>query len=228
MENTTQPTNNQQPTTKIRYIKLCEFNRILTLAEIEKELSKMGAKILTNNKKELIRFEVYTNDDNPQKQEAIKNLALITRAYDSIGCGLTLNFIYNGCYYSFEYDDNPFMPIMYQKIKIDENGNYRGARYLYSSEDLNEKSWKAKNELCFSFGYDNFFKICNDEEIKELAAYHLEQIKKEIFTANESASYFDQYHPRDKQYNIFVDERSYMKEYFLREKAKEEIAHLVK
>lgn len=213
--------------TKTRFIKLCEYNRILVLAEIEKELFKMGAKILTNDKKEMIRFNVYTNDDNEQKRNAIKELALVTRAYDCIGCGLSLQFIYDGYYYSFEYEDNPFFPISYQKIKIDDNGNYSGARYLYSSDDLNEKSWKERKELCFSFGYDNFFKICTNEEIKELAAYHLEQIKKEIFTANESASYTDQYHPRDKQYNIFVNERSYMKEYYLREKTAEEIARRI-
>lgn len=212
---------------KTRFIKLCEFNRILTLAEIEKELFKMGAKILTNNKKENIIFNVYTNDDNEQKKQTIKNLALRTRAFDCIGCGLSLQFIYDNFYYSFEYDENPFFPIMYQKIKIDNNGNYNGARYLYSSDDLNNKSWKEKKELCFSFGYDNFFKICSDKDIKELAAYHLEQIKKEIFTACESASYTDQYHPRGKQYNIFIDEHSYMKEYFLREKTAEEIAHKI-
>lgn len=221
MENTT---TNQQ---KTRWIKLCEFNRLLTLAEIEKELLKLGAKILTNNKKENIIFKVYTNDDNEQKKNAIKKLALVTRAYDSIGCGLSLQFIYDGFYYSFEYDENPFFPIMYQKIKIDESGNYNGARFLYSSDDLNDKSWKAKKELCFSFGYDNFFKICTDEEIKELAAYHLEQIKNEIFTAFESSSYTDQYHPKNKEYNIFKSDKSYMQEYFLREKNAEEIAHRI-
>lgn len=210
-----------------RFIKLCEFNRLLTLAEIEKELLKMGAKILTNNKKENIIFNVYTNDDNEQKKQAIKNLALKARAYDCIGCGLSLQFIYDDFYYSFEYDDNPFMPIAYQKIKIDESGNYNGARYLYSSDDLNDKSWKEKKELCFSFGYDNFFKICTDEEIKELAAYHLEQIKSEIFTANESASYTDQHHPKNKEYNIFKSDKNYMQEYFLREKTAEEIAHRI-
>lgn len=212
---------------KTHFIKLCEYNRILTLAEIEKQLIKEGAKILTNNQKENIVFKVYTNDDNEQKKQAIKDLALINRAYNSIGCGLSLTFIYNGFYYSFEYDENPFFPIMYQKIKIDESGSYKGARYLYSSDDLNDKSWKARKELCLSFGYDNFFKICNDEEIKELAIYHLEQIKKEIFTANESASYTDQHHPRDKQYNIYENDKNYMKEYFLREKTAEEIAHRI-
>ena len=217
-------TNQEQ---KTRFIKLCEFNRILTLAEIEKLLIKEGAQILTNNHKENIVFKVYTNDDSEQKKQAIKDLALVTRAYDSIGCGLSLQFIYNGFYYSFEYDTNPFFPIMYQKIKIDENGNYNGARYLYSSDDLNDKSWKTRKELCLSFGYDNFFKICTDEEIKELAAYHLEQIKKVIFTANESASYTDQYHPKSKEYNIFKSDKNYFNDYFLREKTTEEIAHRI-
>lgn len=212
---------------KQRFIKLCEFNRILTLAEIEKELLRMGAQILTNDKEELIRFNVYTNDDNEQKKNAIKDLALVTRAFDCVGCGLSLQFIYDGFYYSFEYEENPFFPIMYQKIKIDESGNYNGARYLYSSDDLNNKSWKARKELCLSFGYDNFFKICTDEEIKELAAYHLEQIKKEIFTANESASYIDQYHPKNKEYNIFKSDKNYFNDYFLREKTAEEIAHKI-
>lgn len=212
----------KQNTPITRWVKLCEFNRILTLAEIEKELIKLGAKILTNNAKQSVIFGVYTNDDNPQKQKAIDELFLITRAYDTVGCGLSLEFVLNGFYYSFEYDENPFFPITYQKIAIDSEGNYTGARYCYSSEDLNNRSWKEKKELCFSFGYDNFFKICNDEEIKELAAYHLEQIKKEIFTGRESATYTDRFHPRGKIYNIYKD--VHLGKYFLREKNADEIA----
>jgi len=214
-------------TIKERWLKVCEFNRALTLAEIEKELIKEGATILTNKAKENIIFHVYTNDDDPQKQERIKNLSMMARAYDLTGFCLSLTFVFDGFYYEISYDDNPFMPITYRKIKVDKDGSYQGARYLYSSEDLNNKSWKEKKELCFSFGYDNFFKICSDEEIKELAQYHLKQIKKELFKGPESASYVDQYHPRNKVYNIYVDDRGFMKDYGLREKTSEEIAHRI-
>lgn len=192
---------------KKRYCKLSTYNRLLALKEIRKQLAKMGATVLIPGYYELYEMETYTNEDNAEKvaklKKDCKNIIVLRGDY---GEGLQLQFILNGFYYYISYDENPFMAIMYQKIKIEKDGSYKGARYLYSSDDLNDKSWKERQELCFSLGYDNLFRICNDEEIKEIATYHLEQIKKELIQkGKEAQTYSDHYHPRGAAYNIFED-----------------------
>ena len=175
-----------------------------TLKEIRRNLAKLGAVVLVPGYWEKFEMEIMTRDDDPDKvkklKEACKNIFALR---GDCGEGLSLDFMLDGFYYHISYDENPFFPLMYQKIKVNENGDYIGARFLYSSEDLNDRSWKKEKKLCFSFGYDNFFKICSNEDIKELASYHLEQIKNEIIKGVESASYCDQYHPKNKTYNIY-------------------------
>ena len=189
-----------------RFCKIDVYNRLKALKEIRKELSNMGATLLRRGYYKKYEMEVYTNDTDTDKIERLKreckNIFVLR---GDCGEGLQLEFVLDGFYYYISYDSNPFMPIMYQKIKINENGSYNGARYLYSSEELNNRSWAEKKELCFSFGYDNFFKICKSEDIKEIALYHLEQIKKEIIPGCESASYTDNYHPRNAEYSIYKD-----------------------
>ena len=207
---------------KKRYCKLDVYNRLLTIKEMRKQLAEIGAVLLMPKYYEKYEMEVYTNDTDTDKvkklKDACKNIIVLR---DDCGEGLSLQFIYGNAYYYISYDENPFMPITYCKIIIDENGNYTGARYYYSNEDLNNKSWAKNKTLCFSFGYDDFFKICTNETIKECALYHLEQIKKEIFNGRESEQYTDCNHPRNKQYNIY---ESYLGDrYGLRPMTKEEI-----
>ena len=211
------------PTEK-RYCKIDVYNRLIVLKEIRKELANMGATLLKRGYYKKYEMEVYTNDTDADKIEKLKreckNIFVLR---GGCGEGLRLEFILSGYYYYISYDSNPFMPIMYQKIKIDENGKYNGARYLYSSEDLNKKSWKEKKELCFSFGYDNLFKICKSEDIKEIALYHLEQIKKEIIAGFESGTYTDQHHPKNAEYSIYKD-RHNMDQYACAKMTAEELA----
>ena len=188
-----------------RYCKLSTYNRLLTLKEIRKELLKMGAVVLMPSYYEKYEMEVYTNDTDTEKAQKLKDQCKnICVLRGECGEGLSLSFILDNFYYHIEYDENPFFPITYSKIGIDKDGNYTGARYCYSSEDLNDKSWAKNKTLCFSFGYDDFFKICDKKTIKECAIYHLKQIKKVIINGRESASYCDHYHPKGKEYNIFV------------------------
>lgn len=210
---------NQQ---KKRWCYLSTYNRLETLKEIRRELAKMGATVLIPSYYELYEMEVMTRDDDTDKvkklKEQCKNIFVLR---GDCGEGLSLDFVLNGFYYHLSYDENPFFPCMYNKIKITNEGDYFGTRYLYSSEDLNNKLWAKNKTLCFSFGYDDFFKICTDETIKECATYHLEQIKKEIVEGSESSSYTDQYNPKDKRDNIFNSSKGFY--YNKRPMTKEEI-----
>lgn len=210
---------NQQ---KKRWCYLSTYNRLETLKEIRRELAKMGASVLIPSYYELYEMEVMTRDDDPNKvkklKEQCKNIFVLR---GDCGEGLSLDFILNGFYYHLSYDENPFLPCMYNKIKINNDGDYFGTRFLYSTEDLNNRSWGKNKTLCFSFGYDDFFKICTDEQIKECAAYHLEQIKKEIVEGGESSSYTDQYNPKEKHHNIFNYSKGFY--YNKRPMTKEEI-----
>lgn len=189
---------------KKRWCYLSTYNRLQTLKEIRKMLAEEGARVLIPAYYEIYEMEVMTRDDDTEKVKKLKeSCPNIKVLRGSCGEGLSLDFIKDGFYYHFEYDENPFMPATYNKIKIDTEGNYTGARYCYSSEDLNNRSWAKNKTLCFSFGYDDFFKICDSATIKECASYHLEQIKNEIIKGPESASYIDNYHPRNALYNIF-------------------------
>ena len=210
---------------KKSYLKVADYNRLLIIGMIERLLKKQGAQILTNNAKELVEYELYTNDDDEKKIEALrKQKHLIAHSYN-ITNAPSLCFILNSFYYEIEYDENPFFPIHYQKIKIDENGEYIGARYLYSSDDLNDKSWAKNKTLCLSFAYDNLWGLCSYYKLRKMAFYHLEQIKREIINGSESAIYTDHYHPRGAKYSIFKDNRSGFDRYFKRPKKAHEIAH---
>ena len=193
---------------KKRFCKLSTYNRLLTLKEIRKELAKMGAIVLMPADYEPYEIEVYTMETDTEKVQKLKSQCKNIIVYRwECSEGLSLSFIYEGFYYSISYDGNPFFPATYTKIAIDEQGNYTGARYCYSTEDLNKKSYATSKKLVFSFAYDDFFKICDKETIKECAIYHLEQIKNQIIAGGESATYCDHYHPRNATYNIFKSER---------------------
>lgn len=173
---------------ELRYNKISGYNRKQILNNIKTKIINDGGKILKYG--ELFEIKAYTNDTNTEKAKQIENLPSIFSYGYGYG-GDELKFILNGFYYEISYDENPFFPIIFRKIKINENGEYIGKRYCESNEDYNEKSYNKNKTFVFSFGYDNLFKICTAEEIDELAQHHYNQIKSFLFALPESEIYND-------------------------------------
>ena len=172
-----------------RYGKISDYNRTRILNEVSKMIEAEGGKIL-HGEREQYYFKPYTMETDEQKRKTVEELPPVKKwAYKYCSYGDTLSFIFNGYYYNISYDSNPFFPITYTKIKIDENGGYLGKRYCYSNEELNEIQYKKDGSFAFSICYDNLFKICNNDEILSMAQYHYEQMKSAIIKGRESEPY---------------------------------------
>ena len=171
--------------TEKRYYTLSTYNRVRILEQIKKMIISDGGTILQYKHAKAIEINLQTFDATKEQRAKLKTLPPLVVCSLGYGCP-SLHYIKNGFYYYIGYDDNPFFPIVFNKIKIDENGVYYGKRYLYSNEPINEKSYKKTGALALSLGYDDIFKICDDEQIKDLAEYHYNQIKNVIENGAES------------------------------------------
>lgn len=168
------------------YFSLNTYNRARIIEQIKKIIVADGGKILISKYAKLI--EVHLQTFNATKEQRARLEMLPPLLVCGLGCfgSLSLAYIKNGFCYYISYDENPFFPIVFNKIKVDENGNYYGKRYLYSNEPINEKSYKKDGVFALSLGYDDIFGICSDEQIKDLAEYHYNQIKNVIENGRES------------------------------------------
>lgn len=201
----------KQNTIETRYGKMSDYNRTRVLNEVAKMIQQDGGEILHGDRVKIM-FKPYTMEENEQKRKTVESLQPVEKwAYKYCGYGDTLSFIYNGYYYNISYDDNPFFPITYTKIKIDENGNYIGKRYSYSNEDLNEKQYKKDGNFAFSIGYDGLFKICGANDICKMAQYHYEQMKTAIINGRESETYNEKRRVKNYYDNGYHYERIYDK-----------------
>lgn len=172
-----------------RFVKVSNYNMTRIIEEVEKLIVNDGGKILENKKPYQMELECYTNETNPQKIEKLKTLpTIISNQLSNYFVSYSMYFVIDGYYYYVSYDDNPFLPMTFGKIKIDDKGNYQGKRYLESNESINEKAYK-NDDVGLSICFDNLFKICDDEEIKEMAKYHYEEIKRYIINGKESEIY---------------------------------------
>lgn len=171
-----------------RYNKIDGYNRKQILNNIKNKIKADGGKILKYGK--LYNIKAYTNDTNPERIEKIENLPALTCYGYGYG-GDELRFINGEYYYEISYDENPFFPITFRKIKINKNGEYIGRRYSDSNEEHNEKSYKKSGDFVFSLGYDGLYKVCTAEDIEEMAKYHYNQIKNFLYNQKESETYND-------------------------------------
>ena len=173
-----------------RYFKLNSYNRLRVLNEIKKMIVNDGGKILQYGK----QFEIHatTLEMDEQKRKKIESLPPVKYyGYGMNWGGMELKFVFNGYFYDIDYDGNPFFPIHFKKVKVNANGEYIGKRYVDTNEEYNERQWKKDQTFVFSFGYDDFFKICDDNDILEMAEYHYQQIKDFLFKLPESEVYND-------------------------------------
>lgn len=171
-----------------RYTRLCNYNIYRIIAEVKKLIIAEGGEILTDRTPHEINVERYTMETDAQKRaniDALPSLVVPSISATSL-YSPTIYYVKDGFYYYISYDDNPFFPITYSKIAIDSNGNYNGSRYIYSSDDINDRAWKKSNEIVFSIGYDAIWKIIDDETIKELAQDHYNAIKTYVENGRES------------------------------------------
>lgn len=187
MTNEAKTTNNETAVKK--YSKLSGYNRFRIWAEIEKLITADGGEIIRNRYKKEVTIQAYTSETDPKYIAKIDALPPIHFIGNEHWDSNTIEYIKSGYYYSISYDDNPFFPITFTKIKVDENGDYIGKRYLYSSDPPNEASFRKTGELCLSLAYDNIFKICTDDEVKEMAIYHYNQIITVIENGHEAQPY---------------------------------------
>lgn len=176
-------------THETRYGKVSDYNRTRILNQVKQFIIADGGTIIDNDMI-VYQYKAYTMETTPAKRAAVENLPPIMKTgYKYCGSGDTVKFILNGYYYSISYDDNPFFPITFSKIKIDENGDYIGKRYCYSNEPINDRQYKKDGTFAFNIGYDRLFCICSDDDIKEMAKYHYEQMKTVIIGGRESEIY---------------------------------------
>ena len=146
---------------KTLHFNISNFNRKRILKEVEELIVADGGVVLRGRYDEEIEI-------------CCKDLQSIK----TFGEWLHIYFILDGYFYNVSMDDNPFFPALYEKIKIDENGEYIGKRYLEETEN-------GYISMC----YDSIWKEMTDEEIKNHALKTFEEIKKEIINGRESTPY---------------------------------------
>ncbi len=152
----------------MQYRNLSNYNRIRVIQAVEKLLTEKGAKILRGHYDKPLEIKCYAHSDAPKYvQEKIEALPVITANSDS----LHLYFLLNGYMYKFSFDDNPFFPIHYMKVKVDENGEYVGKRYVYTTDD------GYKDTLDIHLCYDNLFKVIDDSVIDAMAKDFVKSIE---------------------------------------------------
>lgn len=160
-----------------QYRKLCTYNRYRILKEVKKILVKnYNATILQTRFDKPLNIKCYTMETNEEKRAKIEGLKSINVTSEH----LYLKFIINNYYYSFSFDDNPFFPIDYEKIKINDNGEYIGRRCIETTDDNYYNTLKI--HLC----YDSIFKIISDYQVKKMALDFVEQIKNYIENGHEN------------------------------------------
>ena len=184
--------------TEKRFLKVANYNLAIIIDLMKSILKEQGAEILEKGKKEYL-YIPYTNEENKEKIKKVNALKPLkaNSLYNS------LYFVLDNYYYYIEYNDNPLFPIYFSKIKVNENGEYKGKRYLYSSEEINDREYKKTNKIAFSIAYDKLWTICTNEELLELAKDQLKQIEKWVINGAESERYrrrCRQYYDNNKYY----------------------------
>lgn len=173
----------------VNYFRLSEYNSARILEKIAECITNDGGRVLRSkyDKNILAYCSTFGNCKNVEKRQQIEGQKpILTPFWRWSGGGL--RYVKNGFYYSISYDSSPLFPIIYQKIKIDENGGYYGRRYALSSEPLNDAEYKKSGDFVLSFCYDCIFGVCDDETINRIAKLHYEQIKNVIEGGKESES----------------------------------------
>lgn len=163
----------------MEFRKLNTYNRLRIISALEKLIEEKGGKILRSKYDHSIEIKCYAGiDASEELQKKIESLPIITC------CGsLHLFFLLNGYYYSFEMDDNPFFPIHYKKIKVNNNGEYIGKRYIYTTDD--NESDTLEIHLC----YDAIFKVIDDKVIEILARDFLKNLDGYFTKGKENSCY---------------------------------------
>lgn len=151
-----------------QYRQLGTYNRMRIITAIEKILVENGCKILRTHFDKPLEIQCYTSLDAPKDvMEKVDKLPII----NVFGEHLHLNFMHENYYIHFEFDDNPFFPTHYIKIKVDENGNYIGKRLGYTTDD------NMKDTLDVTLDYDGIWKVIDDEIIEAMAQDFYDKIK---------------------------------------------------
>ena len=199
-----------------RYGHLELYNRINVLKLVEKELAKRGAKILVPNYFKEVKLTVFTDEESKEHKEKVANLPPTYFLGSDGFLAPRLSFVLDGYFYDIQYNDNPFFPINYEKIKVDDEGKYVGQRYRYDNDDPIGIRWEKTKASRFSFAYDRLFCINTVDQLGELANFHLSQITDFLIKGPESARYRDKkrrscYYngKRHWEYIYIYDEKTY-------------------
>lgn len=174
------------------YGSLSDYNRTRILNRVKKLIKADGGEVLHDG---MISFHYkpYTNDqDNAELNAKIgKQKTIIKKAYKYCNSGDVLKFVLNGFYYYIQFDNNPFFPVLYQKIGIDKNYCYKGRRYMESSEEL------PKGQS-ISICYEYLYKICSNRVINELASHYYSKLVNSVINGKESSAWSE----FDNVYNV--------------------------
>ena len=191
-----------------RFCRLSKYNQFRILEEVKKMLVNEGAVLLINQYQKMIEYTCISSDcreeDFKRKLQELKKIKIINHDLNTGGC---LYFILNGYYYYISFDDNPFFPIMYKKIKIDDEGGYVGERYIYSTEELNEKTFKKTGHSAISIAYDCLWGIMSEEDVAEVADDFYQKLKKYIIDGAEAQIVNEKkrvYYSNNKYYYTYV------------------------
>ena len=166
------------------YPRLANYNMLRVIEKMKDLYKKEGAKILTCCD-HLIEAKPRTSlDASEEHQQAVENLPIIkVLGYKYTGFSYSIIFVKDGFFYKVTYNDNPFFPVMFQKIEVSEDGSYTGKRYVESAEE------HVKEGTLLTMAYDQIFGICDDATIEEMAKDQLERIKKVVINGKDSVSY---------------------------------------
>lgn len=179
------------------YRLISTYNRMRILTVVEKLLEEKGAKILKGVFDEPIEIKCYTNEDwHKEEIEALPVLKLRHKY-------LHTKFLLNGFFYEFEFDDNPFFPMHYSKIKVNEDGSYIGQRFGYTSDD------KEPDTLTNNMAYDAIFRICDDQAIQDMAEHFVESLADYFANGKENDVVWDEVRVPNVYNNRTHKERKY-------------------
>lgn len=177
----------------------CEMiNRSLNdaIRETEERINQLIA-IETENEKRTAYIKELKNKLSEYKK--INNVPIVSLFAEWHYIKIHLNNVY----YYFQFDDNPFFPFYFNKIKLDNNNSYSGD---YCMEEFKKEDWL----------FDCFFKAGADhEDIKEAANLIYNQLmivpysiqykeKKRVYNLYDGGYHYE-YIPTNKNRKITID-----------------------
>lgn len=200
-----------QKTEKKLYFTSSMYNRAFILNYCLKQLKKdnKSMQVITSNKDDKTKIIFRFKDGFNEKKSFIAQ-----------GCcswsALYSGFIVDQSYYYFQLDDNCFFEGLFQRIILDNEYNYTGARYCYTEIDLfkNNESLQQAVKINYFNNFDAWRTYSNKTLLKYARIYYKEYFLKYFLNIRNSEIVYEKkricnYYSTGCHYENIYDKRKY-------------------